>query len=59
MELNLEGLEMQICNIPTDRARRVDEKNGVICLVIIFISRVTVIKVSKIAHFLSSLLMTS
>ena len=30
-KLNLEGLEMQKWNIPTDRARRADEKNGVIC----------------------------
>ena len=30
-ELNFEGLEMQKWNIPTDRAQRVDEKNGVIC----------------------------
>ena len=34
--LNFEGLEMQKWNIPTDRAWRVDEKNGVILLVIKF-----------------------
>ena len=37
--------------ISTDRAQRVDEKDGVIFLVIMFISRVMVIKVSKMAHF--------
>ena len=36
MELNFEDLEIQKWNIPTDRAQKVDEKNGVICLVIMF-----------------------
>ena len=39
-------------NIPTDRAQRVDGKNGVICLIIIFTPQVMVIKMSKTAHFL-------
>ena len=43
MELNSEGLEMQKWNIPTDIIQRVDEKDGVICLVIIFTPRVIVI----------------
>ena len=43
MELNFEGLEMQKWNIPTDIIQRVDEKDGVICLVIIFTPRVIVI----------------
>ena len=30
MELNFEGLQMQKWNILTDRAQRLDEKNGVI-----------------------------
>ena len=34
IELNFEGLEIQKWNIPTDRTQRVDEKNGVICLII-------------------------
>ena len=34
MELNFKVLEMQKWNIPTDRAQRVDEKNGVVCLII-------------------------
>ena len=45
MELNFESLE-------TDSAERVDEKNGVICLVIMFIPRVMVFKMSKMADFL-------
>ena len=36
MELNFEDLEIQKWNIPTDRAQKVDEKNGVICQVIMF-----------------------
>ena len=51
MELNFEGLKMQNWNIPTDRAERVDEKNVVICLVIMFTSRVMVNKMSKMAQF--------
>ena len=48
-EFNFEGLEMYKLNIPTDRAQRVDEKNGVICLVIMFTRRDRVIKMSQIA----------
>ena len=44
MELNFEGIQMQKLNIPTDRAQRVDGKNGVICLVIMCTSQVMVIK---------------
>ena len=40
-----------------NRAQRVDTKNGVICLVILLTSRVMVIKMSKMAHFLYFLLM--
>ena len=32
--------------------KRVDEKNGFICLVLVFTPRAMVIKMSKIAHFL-------
>ena len=42
-----------------NRAQSVDEKNGVICLVIMFTSRFKVIKMSKMAHFLYFLLMTT
>ena len=36
MEMNFEGLKMRKWKVPADRAPIVDEKNGVICLVIIF-----------------------
>ena len=36
-------------NIPADRAQWLDEKNGVICLVIMFAPRVMVIKMLKMA----------
>ena len=52
MELNFEGLEIQKWNIPTNRTRRVDEKNGVIFLVITFTSGVMAIKMLKMAQFL-------
>ena len=58
----IEGLEMQKFNIPTDKAQRVDEKNGVICLVclvMMFTPRVIVIKMSQMAQFLYFLLMTA
>ena len=44
---NFKGLEMQQWNIQIDRAWRVDQKNGVIFLVIKFVPRVMVIKMSK------------
>ena len=52
MKLNFEGFEMRKWNIPTDTAQRVDQKNVVICLIIMFTSGVMVIKMSKMAHFL-------
>ena len=51
LELNFEDLEMKNWNIPMDKTQRVDEKNGVNCLVIIFTSRVMVMKMSKMVHF--------
>ena len=45
-------------NILTDRAQRVDEKNGVIHL-FMFTPRVMVIKISKKAHFMYFLLDTA
>ena len=59
MELNFEGLEMQKWNIPMDRSQRIEEKNGVICLVIVFTPRFMVINMSQIAHFLYFLLMAT
>ena len=42
---------MQKWNIPTNEALRVDEKNGVSCLIIISTPRVYVFDISKMAHF--------
>ena len=50
------SLEMQKWNIPTDTAQRLDEKNGVIFLDIMFTLGVMVIKMSKMAYFLYFLL---
>ena len=54
VKLNFEGLRIQKWDIQTHRAQRVDEKNGVICLVIMLSPRVTVIKMSKMAYFLAT-----
>ena len=51
IKLNFEGLERQRCYIPMDTAQRVDNKNGIICLFIIFTPRVMVIKMSKMDLF--------
>ena len=59
MELNFEGLEMPKWNIPTDRADRVDEKNGVICLIITLIPGVIFIKMSQMVHVLYFSLITA
>ena len=48
---------MQKWNISTYRAQRVDEKNDVICLVM-FTSKVMVIRMSKMAHLMYFLLNT-
>ena len=53
-ESNFEGLEMEKWNIPMERDQRLDEKNGVICL---FMPRVIVIEMSKMAYFLYFVLM--
>ena len=44
IELNSKGLEMQKWNRAKDRAQRVDDKNGVISLIIMFIPRFMVVK---------------
>ena len=51
MELNFESLEMQKLNISIDIVQRVNGKNGVICLVIMFDPSVTITKMSQMAHF--------
>ena len=52
-----QDLQMQKWNIPMDRAQRVDERNGVICLVVSYYW--SNIKMLKMAHFLYFLLMTA
>ena len=52
MELNFEDLEKQKWNMPTVRTQRVGEKNGVVCLVIMFTSGLMVLKKSRMANFL-------
>ena len=42
-----------------DRAERTDEKNGVIFLVVMFIPRLTIIKISQMVHFLYFLLIAA
>ena len=50
---------MQKVNITTDSAQRRNEKNGIICLVIMSTSKVIVIKMSKMADFSYFLLMAA
>ena len=59
MDLNFEGLEMQKRNVSTDKAQRVYEKDRAICLIIRFIPRIMVIKMTQMAHILDFLLMTA
>ena len=42
-----------------DITHRIDGKNGAICVVIMFTPRVKVIKMLKMSHFLSFLLMAA
>ena len=51
MKRNSEGLEMQKWNTPMDRAQKVDERNGFICLVFMFTLGDMMIKMPKMAHF--------
>ena len=59
MELKFEGIKMRRLNLPMVRAQRVDERNGVICLFIMFTPEVMVMKMSNMAHLLYFLLMTA
>ena len=58
MGLSFECLEMHKWNIKTDGAQRSDEKNEVICLVIMFNSGGMAIKMLKIARNLCFLLIS-
>ena len=59
LKLNFEGPGIQRWNKPTDRDQKVDKKNVFICLVIMFTSRVIVIKMSNNGSFLYFLLITA
>ena len=50
--MNFEYFQIQKWILQTVRSEKVDEKNGVICLVSMFLSWVMVLKLSKKVHFL-------
>ena len=52
MKMNFEYFQIQKWMFQTFRAEKVDEKNGVLCLVSKFRSWVMVLKLSKKVHFL-------
>ena len=51
MKMNFEYFQIQKWMLQTVRAEKVDEKNGVMCLVFMFPFRVMVFKLSKKVHF--------
>ena len=59
MELNVEGFEMKKWKKTMDRTQKLDKKNGVICLVIMYTPGFVVIKMLQMAHSLYFLLMTA
>ena len=52
IKMNFDYFQIQKCILQTVGAEKVDEKNGVICLVSMFPSWVMVPKLSKKVHFL-------
>ena len=56
MKMNLEYFQIQKWILQTVRAEKVDEKNRVICLISVFPSWVTVLKLPKKVHFCNFLL---
>ena len=54
--MNFEYFQIQKWMSQTIRAERVSRKNGIICLVSMFLSRVMVIKLSKKVHFCNFML---
>ena len=52
IKINFDYFQIQKWMLQTVRAEKVDEKNGVICLVSMFPSWVMVLKLSKKVHFL-------
>ena len=57
--MNFEGLETQNQNKPMGRVQRVEEKNRVICLFIMFNPRLSSLKCQKRLIFFNLLLMTA
>ena len=51
MKTNFQYFQIQKWILQTVRLQKVDEKNGVICLVCMFPSRVMILKLSKKVHF--------
>ena len=52
MKMNFDYFQIKKLMLQTVRAERVDDKNGVICLVSMLSSRVMVFKLHKKVHFL-------
>ena len=52
MKMNLDYFQIQEWILQSDRVEKVDEENGVICLVFMFPFWVMVLKLSKKVHFL-------
>ena len=52
MKTNFDFFQMQKWILQTVRAQKVDEENGVICLVCFILSWVMVLESPKIVHFL-------
>ena len=52
MKMNFEYFQIQKLVLQTVRSEKVDEKNGIICLVPMFPSWVMVLRLSKKVHFL-------
>ena len=55
----LQTTAMQKWNILTDRGQRIHEKNGVICLVVMFTPRETVINISQMVNFVYFLMVAA
>ena len=54
MKMTFDIFQIQKWISQTDRAQKVGEKNGVICLVSFFLSWVMVLELPKIVHFLQN-----
>ena len=56
MKMNFKYFQIQKWMLQTGRTEKVDEKNGVICVVFMFPSWVMIIKLSKKVHFFNFVL---